>query len=220
MLAYLRRHHIGLLALFVALGGTSYAAAKLPRNSVGSSQIRSGAVTQSKLEKSVRNQLSKAGLAGAPGATGAPGPKGDTGAQGPQGVAGAKGDRGDSGPTSGGVGGVNSTVTPTTGTPILSPVDVTLAQAGKVLVLVTGTFGVNCSGSCTREIGATVGGTQVKGLVATVDGAGGQQHIDAAGIVDRPAGTYQVQVTHRISAGNSNGTFNGGDVRVVAIALG
>ena len=32
------------LALFVALGGTGYAAANLPRNSVGASQIRTGAV--------------------------------------------------------------------------------------------------------------------------------------------------------------------------------
>ena len=30
--AYVGRHHIGLLALFIALGGTSYAAIKLPAN--------------------------------------------------------------------------------------------------------------------------------------------------------------------------------------------
>ena len=32
---YVRRHHVALLGLFIALGGTSYAAVKLPRNSVG-----------------------------------------------------------------------------------------------------------------------------------------------------------------------------------------
>src|ERR687895_511545 len=32
---YLRRHHIGLLALFIALGGTSYAAVTLSANGVG-----------------------------------------------------------------------------------------------------------------------------------------------------------------------------------------
>jgi hypothetical protein len=37
------------LALFVALGGTSYAAITLPSNSVGKSQIRSGAVGQSEV---------------------------------------------------------------------------------------------------------------------------------------------------------------------------
>jgi hypothetical protein len=38
-----------MLALFVALGGTSYAAATLPNNSVGKSQIRSGAVGKSEI---------------------------------------------------------------------------------------------------------------------------------------------------------------------------
>jgi hypothetical protein len=119
MLAYLRRHHVGLLALFVALGGTSYAAAKLPRNSVGTAQIRSGAVTQRKLAPAVRAELTPKTVLGSPGAqgpqgdpgpqgpqgdTGLPGPKGDTGAkgdtgpQGPKGDTGAKGDTGPQGP--------------------------------------------------------------------------------------------------------------------------
>jgi hypothetical protein len=49
VLSYLKRHHIGILALFIALGGTSYAAMQLPRNSVGTGQIRAGAVTPTKL---------------------------------------------------------------------------------------------------------------------------------------------------------------------------
>lgn len=49
MLAYVRRHHIGLMVLFVALGGTSYAATRLPSNSVGSGQIRAGSVTAMKI---------------------------------------------------------------------------------------------------------------------------------------------------------------------------
>ena len=40
------------LALFVALGGTSYAAITLPRNSVGSKQVRSGAIGASELRNS------------------------------------------------------------------------------------------------------------------------------------------------------------------------
>ena len=39
------------LALFVALGGTSYAALTLPRNSVGSSQIRKNAVGSSEIRR-------------------------------------------------------------------------------------------------------------------------------------------------------------------------
>src|SRR6184192_4136232 len=47
--SYLRRHHIALLALFVALGGTSYAAVALPANSVGVKQIKKSAVNRAKL---------------------------------------------------------------------------------------------------------------------------------------------------------------------------
>lgn len=41
---YVRRHHIGLLALFVALGGTAYAVEIAPRNSVVSKSIKDGQV--------------------------------------------------------------------------------------------------------------------------------------------------------------------------------
>jgi hypothetical protein len=40
---------VAYLALFVALGGTTYAAVNLPANSVGTKQLRDGAVTGSKL---------------------------------------------------------------------------------------------------------------------------------------------------------------------------
>lgn len=42
---------VGTLALFIALGGVGYAAAKLPKNSVGSAQIKKNAVTSSKIKK-------------------------------------------------------------------------------------------------------------------------------------------------------------------------
>jgi hypothetical protein len=49
---YMRRHHLALLALFVALGGTSVAAsnALLPKNSVGTKQLRKNAVTAVKIK--------------------------------------------------------------------------------------------------------------------------------------------------------------------------
>lgn len=46
---YIRRHHIALLALFVALGGTSYAAVSLPKASVGSDQIKARSVQTLKI---------------------------------------------------------------------------------------------------------------------------------------------------------------------------
>lgn len=97
MLEYLKRHHIALLALFIALGGTSYAAVSLPRNSVGSLQLRKAAVTESKLSRGVRTKLNKkvkAGREGTTGPAGAPGGKGDAGATGSQGPAGPRGDAG------------------------------------------------------------------------------------------------------------------------------
>ena len=82
------------LALVVALGGTSYAAVALPKNSVGTKQLKTNAVTSGKVKD--RTLLSKdfeAGQlpAGPRGPAGAPGPRGDTGATGDQGVPGAPG---------------------------------------------------------------------------------------------------------------------------------
>jgi hypothetical protein len=95
-LAYLRQHHIGLLALFLALSGTAYAAA-LPGNSVGTRQLKNDAVTSAKVKsRSLLRQDFKAGQLprGRRGATGPRGPAGATGPegrQGPQGVAGRNG---------------------------------------------------------------------------------------------------------------------------------
>ncbi len=47
--SHVRHNVVGYLALFVALGGTSYAATQLPRNSVGTKQLKKGAVTSRKL---------------------------------------------------------------------------------------------------------------------------------------------------------------------------
>jgi len=84
------------LALFIALGGTSYALT-LPRNSVGSEQIRRGAVRASELRSgAVRSSevkdrslgvrdlsaTARQTLRGQTGATGAPGPTGPPGASG------------------------------------------------------------------------------------------------------------------------------------------
>ena len=71
---------VALFALFVALGGTSYAAFRLPKNSVGTGQLKSGAVTRVKIAKKTI-----ASLRGARGATGPQGPAGQTGAAGPAG---------------------------------------------------------------------------------------------------------------------------------------
>jgi hypothetical protein len=88
--SYLRQHHIGMLALFIALSGTAYAAT-LPRNSVGTAQLKKNAVTTAKVKnRSLLGKDFKAGQLPA-GPRGAQGPQGAQGAQGPQGPAGAAG---------------------------------------------------------------------------------------------------------------------------------
>jgi hypothetical protein len=89
---FARQNAIGLLALFIALGGTSYAAVSLPKNSVGTKQIKNGAVTKAKINSKAISALR--GRAGPPGAKGA---TGDQGIQGIQGLPGSKGDKGDKG---------------------------------------------------------------------------------------------------------------------------
>src|ERR1700761_4271354 len=80
------------IAVFIALGGTGYAAMTLPRNSVGAEQIRTGAVRSSEIKDrsirtgdlatsardALRGKTGPQGSAGATGATGAQGPAGPT----------------------------------------------------------------------------------------------------------------------------------------------
>src|SRR3954452_8791985 len=98
---------VALVALFVAMGSAGYAAFKLPKNSVGSKQIKKNAVNSSKVAngsliagdfKAGQLPAGPQGLKGGTGAKGdkgdqgnpclpsdpnCRGPKGDTGAQGP-----------------------------------------------------------------------------------------------------------------------------------------
>ena len=67
------------LALIIALGGTSYAVSALPRNSVGTAQIKRHAVTKGKLARGVA-------ISGPRGRRGAPGPPGAAGAAGISGL--------------------------------------------------------------------------------------------------------------------------------------
>jgi hypothetical protein len=101
---------VACVALVVALGGVSYAAGVLPKDSVGTTQLKKKAVTGAKLQKNAvtGTKIAKDAVTGAkvkdgtltaakfkPGQlpTGPQGPKGDPGPQG------QKGDKGDSGVT-------------------------------------------------------------------------------------------------------------------------
>jgi len=68
VVGYLRRNHLALIALFFAIGGTSYAAASLAPNSVGTRQLKNRSVTLVKIRRGAIAAL-----------------RGDTGPRGPTG---------------------------------------------------------------------------------------------------------------------------------------
>jgi hypothetical protein len=93
-----------------------------------------------------------------------------------------------------------------------------------VLVQLSGTFALTCGGAaCSRTIGVTVGGQTVPGAFLSVNAAAnGSASSTASGSGIRggvPAGTHTVSIMES-RIGSPPVTSNGGDVRVVAIALG
>lgn len=95
---HVRSQLVGYFALFVALGGVSYAAVALPKNSVGSRQIKNGQVKHTDIAKNAVTSVNvkDGSLLSAdfkPGqlVAGAPGPQGPAGVQGPKGDTGAPG---------------------------------------------------------------------------------------------------------------------------------
>jgi hypothetical protein len=98
ILRFSRQNAIALVALFVALGGTGYAAVKLPRNSVGAKQIKAKAVGSGELKdnsvtgRDVRNRSLRASdFAAGQLPAGPRGPHGPQGQRGPQGLPGVAG---------------------------------------------------------------------------------------------------------------------------------
>src|SRR3954454_2322169 len=88
------------IAVFIALGGAGYAATRIPKNSVGTKQLRADAVTSGKVKNSslraddFKDGELPAGDDGPQGLKGDTGPKGDAGPKGDTGPKGATGDDG------------------------------------------------------------------------------------------------------------------------------
>jgi hypothetical protein len=83
---------VSTLCLFLLLGGVAYAAGQLAPNSVGTKQLKNGAVTLKKIDKQVQKEWKR--FSPGPTRPGAPGPagaKGDPGANGVDGQPGALG---------------------------------------------------------------------------------------------------------------------------------
>jgi hypothetical protein len=91
---------LAIVALFVALGGSSYAAVSLPKASIGAPQIKQGAVNTKKVQdgsllvKDFKQGQLPAGPQGPQGPQGPEGPQGRQGLQGPQGEPGPQGPQG------------------------------------------------------------------------------------------------------------------------------
>jgi hypothetical protein len=165
------------LAVFVALGGSSYAALKLPRNSVGSRQLRANTGTSSKVKDGSlrRRDFAVADLAAL------------RGPQGPAGTAGVKGDKGDKGDTGAPGPTVRWALVKGDGTATI------LAQSGGITIdrAATGIYGVNFGSSVVgHAISATLRDQSGSGLSIRVTVCGGP----AAGpdAQDCPAGANSV----------------------------
>jgi hypothetical protein len=161
------------LALFIALGGSSYAALKLTNNSVRSKHIKNGQVRTADLganavtASKVQNGSLLAPDYG-PGQlpAGAQGPKGDQGAQGVKGDQGDKGDKGDTGSPTLTSGYVPLTATTGAGT------DATLLSVGPI------TYTANCkdNGGGSFRLEIRIASTEVGAIAASRIG-----HLDLSG---------------------------------------
>ncbi len=209
---------VSLIALAVALGGTGYAVVAIPRDSVGTAQLRNSAVTSKKVRNGSllavdfkRGQLPRgprgyegdAGPIGATGPTGATGPAGATGAQGPQGPVGATGATGPAGPTSGRTWTASGASVVACGPTDLLTQNVTLPSTSRLQIGATaqivaaGTIPIQLSAevwSGGSSLGSVTSGPMMNAptttQLMTILGVAA----DVNGPVNLPAGTYQVRL--------------------------
>jgi hypothetical protein len=169
---------VSTLCLVLLLGGgTAYAASQLVRkDSVGSAQIKKGAVTPGKLSSTAKDAMT--GATGPEGPKGETGAKGDTGSQGVPGVRGLKGDRGERGAQ--GVKGEQGEIGPSDvysarlaskeispGFGYISVVSLTL-PAGNCLVAATQTAEAQGAGRSNAECAIHSGPTNVENFSAQI----------------------------------------------------
>jgi hypothetical protein len=137
------------LALFVALGGVSWAAVTLPADSVGKRQLKRNAVTSGKVANgSLKGADFAAGQlpTGRRGPAGPAGPAGERGDAGPVGPKGEKGDRGDTG--SPGPSGCDGLLCP--GTDLEAGQRATLTVDGGFEVATVAAYRTSCAAPSTR----------------------------------------------------------------------
>ena len=205
---------IAILALVVAMGGTSYAALSIGRNSVGSKQLKANSVQSAKVKNgSLLARDFKAGQLPA-------GPAGAPGATGPQGAAGP------AGPTQGKARGFLAPPAKS-----LSTVDsftITAATPGSLSVsanLDTAVGGCTAAADCRFHFGLYVDGNPVPGTEVEAGypaGSGhGFQNISTAGIAPGvAAGDHIVEFRLISFEGAVVGSFDENFGNISAVLLG
>jgi hypothetical protein len=223
---------VSTLCLFIALGGSSYAAVKLGKNSVGSKQIARNAVKASEtarnsvgsvevidrslLAKDFRRGQLPAGARGPTGPAGDAGPAGPTGPPGP--TRGATSAGLEAVPAGGLVGVVNNTAQ-----------SVEMPSAGRLFSIGTGTFKAVCGPDpCTVELRLWVipeggPGQAMRGTLRVLSGLATQsveKTLTMLGTSDSlPVGTHSVFIGHQITQGTGV-TFSVTGQQAGSIALG
>jgi hypothetical protein len=197
---------VALLALFVALGGTGYAALSLPANSVGAKQLKKKAVTGKKIRKNAVTSpkvkdfslVAKDFKAGAI-------------------PAGAKGDQGPPGPTfaATAMGGVEAPVDPPADPEGSSAdarsygrhFDFTLPAGGRVYVrFFMAYWGVGCSAG-EAHAGLYLDGAPVPGSGHTLSGMVSPDPQEFVATVAAGAGPHSVEVRHDCPSGDVTGWY-------------
>jgi hypothetical protein len=247
VLDHLRSNTVAYLALFVALGGTSWAATQLPKDSVGSKQLKKDAVTKNDLaagavqSRAIRNGtitaadlargLAGAGPAGPVGPAGPAGPDGAAGARGergPQGEPGTKGDRGETGPAGPTEGASTDELTQAgiavTPDGTLDSASVTTTRAGRLLVSKTlPALQVDCADGATWRLWLTIDGVRVPGtLVKSMPDNAQQRNVTLTGVTSTavPAGTHDGRVAYDCVGVASAGVTSSGSQNLTAVVLG
>jgi hypothetical protein len=204
---------VACLALAVSLGGTSYAAITLPKNSVGTKQLKKNAVISTKVKNgSLLRADFRSGQIPA-------GPQGPPGQQGAQGIQGSQGPQGPAGPTAS-----NATANSSTpgASPVLTATTIYQPELGRLAMWggsSASSFGC-LTAPCSLSISLFLDGTFVSGSrrTWTFAGSGNSTVMSTFAQAGNVAvGLHTVQVRYDLGGVVSGGL---GDFNAAAIALG
>jgi hypothetical protein len=205
----IRQQFVGFIALFIVLGGVSYAAVTtLPQNSVGSKQIKKNAVNSSKVkDNSLLAGDFKAGQIPA----GPVGPKGDKGPAGP------KGDTGEPGPTASAFAQNSNGFALVSSSSVVNQVTITTKVQSRLVAQASVDVNASTAANLFCFITSDPGLSFVNDWsIRTNDDFTGEQNTGIVGAKVLPAGTYTVFV----ACGKNTGTLSYVESDLAVIATG